>query len=45
MDTQEVKGVNTTNGGDSVNTYYYKGYNDRGEPIRTADLGVPNAAL
>ncbi len=46
LDTQEIKGVNATkdvNGGAS--TYNDKGYIDRGEPIRTADLGVPNAAL
>lgn len=45
MDTQEAKEVNTTKGDNSLSAYNYKGYSDRGEPIRTADLGVPNAAL
>ncbi len=45
MDTKGVIGgkkTKTVNDVSSENTKWYVG---RGEPIRTADLGVPNAAL
>ncbi len=45
MDTQEVKSGNTTENDNNVNADKVDGYTGRGEPIRTADLGVPNAAL